>query len=158
MIDYLGSFTVGGCFPTMATLLLGVRPRLMGQLAGAARISGQLAIKMPSIAARAQAAARVAAAILLQPPGVKIRLNANVALIAALRAQLAIIADLRAALSAAGVEVFRYEGSASRFGTEVQQATGGGLHGGSASDNIQALVIATRYPTTFTAIARFFVV
>jgi hypothetical protein len=156
MIQYLGSYTVGGLFPTMVTFMAGVIPRLRGQLAGAMRISGTLQVTLPSIDARIAATARLAAQLALTPPGVKFNAAANAQLIALLQAQLAIIADLNAAFGNAGVDALLYDGTAGAMGQEITQATGGGLPGGLASDHVNAFVLATRYPSTFTAMGKVF--
>ena len=157
MIRYLGSYSVGGLMPTMVSMLAGVIPRLRGQLAGALRVSGALAVKLPSLDARIAAVGRVSAALALQPPGVQFNIAANASVIATLQAQLAIIADLEAAFGAAGVEAFVYDGSASAAGGEISGAIGTGLPGGSADEHIDALILATRYPDTFTAMGKVFV-
>jgi|WetSurMetagenome_2_1015567.scaffolds.fasta_scaffold278009_2 hypothetical protein len=153
-IEYLGSYTIGGLLPSVVSLLAAAQARAVGQLAGAARISGQLAFTLPSIAARVTAAARLAAQIALQPPSVQFNIGANVALIAALKAQLALIADLFVALGSAGVECYLYDGTAQSFGGEVNGATAQGLPGGAPSDHMNAFVIATRYPAAWAALCK----
>jgi hypothetical protein len=158
MISYLGSFTVGGLFPTMVSFIGGVIPRLNGQLGGAIRVAGQIAVRVPSISARLALIARLSAQIALQPPSVRFNAQANASLIALLQAQLALIADIRAAFGAAGVEAFLYSGSATAMAGEVATAIGGGLpHGGLAGEHIDAFIFATRYPATFSAMGKVFV-
>lgn len=157
MISYLGSFTVGGLFPTMVSFVAGVVPRLQGQLAGAMRVSGQIVVSLPSIAARIALCTRLAAQLALQPPGVKFNVNANATLIALLQAQLALIAAIRAAFGSAGVEAFLYQGPASTMAADVQTAIGGGLpSGGAPSDHVDAFIFSTRYPSTFAAMGKVF--
>ena len=156
MITYLGSFSVGGLLPTLVTLLAGLIPRLQGQLAGVARVQGTIAIKFPTLDARIAAVGRVAAALALQPPGVRVNLSANADLKALLLAQLAIIDDLRIAFGSAGVEVFAFDGPGSAAG-EITAALSGGLPGGSPGEHIDALILATRFPSTFTAMGKVFV-
>jgi hypothetical protein len=156
MITYLGSYTLGGLFPTMLSAVVGVVPRLQAQLAGLLRLSGAIAVTMPSVGARVQAVARVAAALAVTPPGVRLNLNAQVSLIAELKARIAALLALKAAFGSAGVDVFLYEGSAGAMGGEVTNATSGGLPGGVASDTVHAFVVATRYPSTFSAMGKVF--
>jgi len=156
-VRYLGSYSVGGLMPTMVSMLAGVIPRLRGQLAGALRVSGALAVKLPSLGARVAAVGRVAAALALQPPSVKFNVAANASVIAQLQAQLQLILDLQTAFGAAGVEAFVYDGAAASAAGELNGAIGAGLPGGSGTDHINALVFATRYPGTFTAMGKVFV-
>lgn len=156
-IRYLGSYSVGGLMPQMVSLLAGVIPRLRGQLAGALRVKGTLQVKIPTLSARVAAVARIAAALALQPPSVKFNVAANASVVALLQAQLTLIADLYAAFGAAGVEAFLYEGTATDAAPKINGALGNGLPGGRGSDQIYALVFATRFPGTFTAMGKVFV-
>lgn len=154
MITHRGSFSVGGLFPTFAGLLAGVIAQLRGQLAGNLRVSGALAIDLPSLDARIKAAAQLLAALQVSPPGVRFNVGANASVIAALQAQLGIIAELQAALGlgTVGVEAYEFEGRASTFGPEVTGETASGLPGGLPSDQMHALVLATRYSEVFDAL------
>jgi hypothetical protein len=154
MIRYLGSYTVGGLFPTMVAFTAGLMPRLRGMLGGALRLNAQASLKMPSVQARVSGAARVAAALALQGPQLKLAVGANANVVADLRAQLAAWAAIQAAFGAAGVEVFLYEGSAAGMGSEVADATRGGLPGGVGSDTVHAFIVSTRHPSTFTALGK----
>jgi hypothetical protein len=156
MISYLGRFSVGGLFPTMVSLLAGVVPRLTGQLGGALRISGQVTVGVPSVKARVNALTRIAAQVALQGPSVKFKSTANVNLIALLRAQIALVAAFRAAFGSAGVEAFTFSGPGSSARNEIGDALGSGLPGGSPGEHIDAFVLATRYPSTFSAMAKVF--
>ena len=155
MITYLGSFSVGGLFPSMVSLVAGVIPRLTGQLGGALRVAGQVTVALPSVAARVNALTRIAAQVALQGPSIRFNGTANANLIALLRAQLALIAAFRAAFGSAGVEAFLFSGSGAQA-TEITTALSGGLPGGSPSEHIDAFVLATRYPATFTAMGKVF--
>ena len=141
-------------FPTMVGFMMGTITQMRSQLAGAMRVSGTLAINLPSLDARIKAVGNVAAQLALAKPGVKFNIAANANLIATLKIQLGIIADLQAALGAAGIDAYLYDGPAQTFGTEVQSALGGGLPGGSPSEHVDAFVLATRYPTTFSAMGK----
>lgn len=163
MIDYLGSYTVGGLFPTMVSLLGGVIAQLRGQLTGALRLSGMLAIKLPTIDARISAVARMAAQLQaaasgeIGAPSVTFNPTANVQVIAVLQAQLAVIAELQAAFGEAGVDVYRFSGTAAAMSAEVGAALGGGLPSGNPSEHVDAYILATRYPSTFDAMGKVFV-
>jgi hypothetical protein len=156
MIKYLGSYTLGGLFPAMMSAVVGIVPRLQAQLGALLRLSGMIAVTIPSVAARVSAVGRVAAVLAITPPGVRLNLNAQVSLIAELKARIAALLALKAAFGSAGVEVFLYEGPASTMGAEVTTATTGGLPGGVPSDTVHAFVIATRYPSTFSAMGKVF--
>ena len=157
MIRYLGSYSVGGLMPTMVSMLGGVISNLQGQLNGALRVNGSLAVTVPSLNARIAAVGRVSAALALQPPGVQFNIAANASVVAVLKAQLKLILDLQAAFGAAGVEAFEYSGTAAAAGGEITGAIGTGLPGGAGTDQINALVFATRYPATFAAMGKVFV-
>lgn len=156
MIRYVGSFTIGGLMPQMVSLVAGVIPRLRAQAVAIARVRGQLAIRVPSLRARIAAAARVAAAVALQPPSVRFNVSANLAAYAAIQAQLKLFAKLQAALGMAGVELFLFDGTASNAGAEINGAIGAGLPGGRGTDQVYALVLATRYPATLQALLEIF--
>lgn len=157
MITYLGAFSVGGLMPQMLSLVLGVIPRIRGQLMGALRVSGKVAVKFPTLSARIAMINRLAASIALQKPTVKVNVAANANLVASLQAQLAIYDSLKLALGEAGVEAFLLDGTAENAGAEFNGAIGAGLPGGRGSDHIYALVFATRFPATFTAMTKVFV-
>lgn len=155
MISYLGSFSIGGVFPTMVGAIASVKPRLTSALTGALKLSGLIAVKPPTAAFGVAAAQRIAAKFALQPPSVSIKLAAQAQAIASLKAQLAIYEALFAAFGVAGVDAFVYHGAASKFGSEAQAAIGGGLpNGGVPGEVIDAIVLATRYPATFTALGQ----
>ena len=157
MIQYLGSYTVGGLMPTMVGVLGSVIGRLNGQLAGALRVSGQLGFRLPTVAARIEAVGRLAAQLQVTPPGVKFNISANASLIAALKAQLKILAAIYAAFGTSGVEAFIIESKAGAAGGEFNNAIGNGLPGGTANDQVYALVLATRFPATFAAMGEVFI-
>lgn len=154
MIRHIGSFSVGALFPTMIGLLAGVLTNLSGQLQGCYKVSGQIQVSLPSVQARVDALTRIAAQVALQPPAVTFNAAANLQLITTLQAQIALIGELQAALGlgTAGVEVYEYEGTAGAFGRDVTGETAAGLNGGQASDQMQALVLATRYSAVFEAL------
>lgn len=156
MITYLGSYSVGGLMPSMVSMFAGTISNLRSQLNGALRVNGSLTVNLPSLDARIAAVGRVAAALALQPPGVRFNIGANVSVIALLQAQLALIAELQAAFGSAGVEAFVYDGPANSAGSEIAGAIAGGS-GGLVGEHIDALVFATKYPATFTAMGTVFV-
>lgn len=158
MIKYLGSFTMGDLMPQTLSAIVAVMPRLKGQLAGALRVNGQIGVRIPTIKARIAAVGRIAAALALQPPGVVFNVAANASLIALLQAQIAVLAQLKAAFGVSGIEAFFLGGAANVAGGEFSKAIAEGLPGGRGSDEIYALVLATRFPATFQAMAKVFII
>jgi hypothetical protein len=158
MIRYLGVFSVGGLFPTMVRFLAGVIPRLRAQATGSARLSAQLAVKLPTIQERLDAAARIAAALALTPPSVKFNVTANAQAKLLLEALVSLVFDLQAAFASAGVEAFVFSGPGTSARGEIGDALAGGLPGGNPGEHIDAFVLATRYPSTFTAMGKVFFV
>ena len=151
MITYLGSYTVGGLFPSLMGFVAFARAKLAGTLAGNLRLAASASLVLPQV--RAAIAARLAAQMAATPPSVKVSTVANASVIASLQAQLAAYARLQPMLAQAGLDVYLYDGPADRFGSEVAGAIGGGLPGAtSPSMHINSLVIATRYPAAFAAL------
>lgn len=154
-ITHLGSYTVGGLMPAAAGAFGSLEGDLNGQLAAQGNLSIALAVGPPSVAVAAEIAANVAASV--TSPTFGIALSANVAAIAAINAQLAALAGLFAALGAAGIELYAYSGTAAGFGAAVAGETSAGLPGGSGGDVVNALVLATRFPAAWAALAQIMV-
>jgi hypothetical protein len=113
-------------------------------------------VKLPTIQERLNAAARIAAALALTPPGVKFNVTANAQAKVLLEALVSIVFDLQAAFGAAGVEAFVFSGPGTAAQAEIGGALAAGLPGGTPGEHIDAFVLATRYPDTFTAMGKVF--
>jgi len=153
MIRHIASVSVGGLLPPIAGALAAINAKLTSELAARMRLAGMLTITPPKVTAFATAAAAIAAGMAVKGPTVRFNGTAQLSAIAALQAQLALFAKLVASLGVAGLEVYEYDGTAARFGSEVAQQTATGLPGGSSTDHINALVIATRIPAAWQALA-----
>ena len=154
MITRFASTSVGGVVPAFAGLLAFLKAKLTGDLSARLRLSGLIQVKPPKIAATVNAMAALAASLTATGPGVKINATAQLDAIAIIQAQLLAYASLLAALGAAGVEAYEYDGTAAAFGGEVAGETARGLPGGLPSDHMNALVLATRIPATWDALLK----
>jgi hypothetical protein len=172
-LTYNGSVALAAAIPVAASLSAGVSiaaamalPSVTLQITSLAQVAISLGLSPPSLAANITALAQITASMTLamaggiSPPGVGVDLQiaGNLVLIAALEAQvmaldasLAIVASLNAAFGIGGIVVYHYNGSVSGLGPAIAAATGGGLSGGTANDNANALVLATTSSATWTA-------
>lgn len=99
----------------------------------------------------------------LTPPSISAQIAAVGALIAELtaavasiHAQLTIIVDFQALLSAAGIFAYAYDGQVDDLGDELDAEIGGGIGGGSPTDHCNALVLVTSEGATWTAMGEIF--
>lgn len=125
-----------------------------GKLAGALSVGAALTIP-PLPGVTAVAAAKLAVQLALNPsiaaPG--LQLSANAALIAQLRAKLALeLPDF--GLGTFGVAAYHYEGEISDLGSRLGAATAGGLPGGQGSDFCVATILVTEVPAVAAALAK----
>lgn len=151
-----------------ATAAVG-RPRVAGQLAGAARLGLALTVAAPTANVQAEAdaavevatriAARIAAGI--TAPSIGLRATANAALVAALAAelgaldlQLAFALGLGALALNGGIAAYAYNGTPDSAGAAVHATLGGGLPGGGPTDNMKALILATSSIATWDAMGQ----
>ena len=154
MITHIFSGSVGSIVPQFAALLAAFQARVTSELAARARVGGFVQVGLPSVAAVAKANAQVMAALSVRGPTVTFNATAQLALIAALKAQLALFAALLAAMGEAGVEVFIFDGPGSAAGTEIGGALSPGLPGGSPHEHINAFIAATRIPACWEALGK----
>lgn len=154
IITPLGEVTVGGCLPTSVAAFASVEGNIEGQLAAAGAMQIALNLGPPSVSLAAQMAATVSGQIAasVTAPYFGLQIDANLTLIAALNAQLAALAGILTALGTAGVYLYRYNGTADSFGTELQATIGGGIPGGSPTDHVDALVLLASTPAAWAAI------
>jgi hypothetical protein len=150
----LGAVTVGGCIPTSVAAFGAVEGNINAELAVAGSATIALDLGPPSVAFAAAIGADFADAMSasVTEPYFGLQVDANLALIAELNAQLAAIAGIIAALGTAGVFLYKYNGTADSFGTELQAVVGSGIPGGSPTDHIDALVLIASTPAAWAAI------
>ena len=154
-ITHIGEFTVGGLMPGVVTAYGAVEGNLLQQLAAKGALKLSLTAGPPSVAAAAQIGANVAASV--TSPTFGAALTADLVAIAAINAQLAALAGIIASLGALGVELYAYTGTAAGFGAAVAGETSSGIPGGSGSDIVNALVLATRFPAVWAALGNLMV-
>ena len=157
-IKRVGSFSVGDLIPTVATALAAAEGDMEGTLAGALASSLQVTVDPPTITGAIQAAGQILgeleASVSLGPAAFGFSAQMQLDLIAELTIALKIIADLTIAFGSAGIELYTYTGMASQFGPAVSSETSSGLPGGQPNDIVNALVLATRFPTAFAALIK----
>ena len=153
-ITYLGSVSVGATVPgvgaALAVSLQDLNARITALLSfspGEVNFAAELQIAN-QILANIQAAIIVG----ITPPSISVQVGIIAALLAALEAQLQVIAQLQNLFLAAGVDVFVYDGTVGNMGAEVTAALSGGLpSGGTGATHCDALILATSVSATFTA-------
>jgi hypothetical protein len=152
----LGSLSVGAILPTQATFLAGILPDLQGRLAGALSLSGSVSIEMPSITARLNAAAaavaQIEAEIAISGPVIDVTVQLMADMVAEFEAQIAFILALQLALGSAGIYAYLYNGTAADFPALMASQ---GLADAQPSDQVNAIVLATRVPAAWAALGRF---
>lgn len=80
-------------------------------------------------------------------------IEVELALLLALSVSLGeLLATLTAGMNAGGIAAYAYEGAASNLGSEVGQATSGGIAGTSPSNNVNALVLACADPSAWASL------
>lgn len=172
-LAYLGNVSLSVACPGVAAGfaagIAGINlalPDIQARLDALAAFSPQVEISFAANIAVAQSiAASLQAAITagLSPPSLSAQIAIVAALVAALElavgqinAQLTVLIDLSALLSAAGVFLYSYSGRADGLGPALASELAGGFPGGSASDDTNALVLATTTAATWTAMSGLF--
>jgi hypothetical protein len=149
-VNVIGELDVGGIFPSAFGLFGALQGDVNARLAGVLAMAAQLSIQLPSVAAALEALAAIEVQLTSAGVGLNVAIQADV--IASLRAQLNLILKFLSAMGGAKAEVFTYSGDAASFGGACNGEVGGGIQGGSPSDQCQALVIMTRYPAFMEAL------
>ena len=150
--NYLGGASVGSAIPLAVTAVAAADAALLAALGDAqARVAGCLqalasvTVSPPSVAAAASfgaaAAASIAALVTSPTVGVSAAAAASVvadlgAIVAALEAQVAIIAGLKLTLGTAGLHLYKLQGEVGRMGSDLQGKLGGGAPGGSGASQL----------------------
>jgi hypothetical protein len=152
----LGEVSVGACLPSTVMAFGAVEGNLNAQLAAAGNLKIALNVGPPSVVVAAQIAATASAQAMasVTSPYFGLAIDANLDVIAAIRAQLAAFAGLVAALGTAGVFLYQYSGTADSYGTALQSVVGSGLPGGAPTDHIDSLVLIASTPAAWEAMAK----
>jgi hypothetical protein len=129
--EYIGGLTVGGAVPFAASATaLASATATAALLPAQARLAGALqavaALQSPTVGASAGVAAQLVAEL--------------GAIVLALEAQLAAVAQLETVLSTAGVHLYRLDGPIGNMGADLGALTAGGVPGGTA-DQIGAAFV-----------------
>jgi len=149
----LGGVTMGGVLPTTLGAFGAVEAQLNFDLASAGNLQIQLDLGPPELAAAVEMGAEVDAQIVasVTEPYFGLAIDANLGAIAAINAQLAALAGIVAALGAAGIDLYLYQGTADSEGSTLQSALSGGLPGGLPGDHVDSLILIARTPEAFAA-------
>lgn len=149
----LGSTTVGGCIPTTVSAFASVEGNLTSQLVAAGGLSTALDVGPPSVATATQigATATLQAMASVTGPYFGLAIDANLGTIAAIKAQLAALGGIIAALGQAGVFLYQYNGTADSLGSTLQTVLASGLPGGAGTDHVDALCLIASTPAAWAA-------
>jgi hypothetical protein len=112
------------------------------QIVANAQASITLGLPVPSIAAQLAAVAALIAEL--------------TATAASISAQLGVVVDFQALLSAAGIFAYAYDGDVADLGDELDAEIGAGVGGGAGTDHCNALVLLTSTGPTWTAMGDIF--
>lgn len=165
----LGVLSVAAAVPLVVTaqaqITAGVGPSLAelnAKVAGLLKVSA--ALQLPALPAAAIAAAAAAVASLtvtlssggaaLQVAGVASTLASLQLQIGALELLVQAAVDLGTIGAAGGVAAWAYAGTTDTLGDAVKSATLNGLPGGSATDSVNALLLATSVSATWSAMGQ----
>jgi hypothetical protein len=159
-LTFLGSKTIAATIPgAMASVAIGEQ-QLTAQIDALVAFQ-PAAVSFPDLiglAERMLADLNTALAIGVVPPSIDAQIAVMAAVVAGLKAQLAIILNFYGLCAAAGVECYVYDGSAAGFGAAMSAATAGGFpSGGGPASHCYALVLATAVSATAGAMAEVFV-
>lgn len=158
-IVYGGSTSIVSLVPIIRRALFGVYLNLKARLAGLVSMMAKFTATPPTaafgIAAMGSARASLQAAIDGALPD--LILSAVVGAIAALNAAAALIVQLQALFSTAGVFVYKYDGATSQLGPALTSSLASGWPDGSPpATNANAILLGTVTPATWTALQAFF--
>ena len=159
-LTHLGTMTIGATIPgVMASVAIG-EADLNARIDAIVNWSPG-AINFPDLIALAErmlADLNSALRLGITPPSIDAQIATMAALLAGLKAQLAIIANFYGLCAAAGVDAFVYDGSAAGLGSSLATAVSGGLpSGGGPASHANAVVLATSVSATAGAMAQIFV-
>lgn len=172
MITPLGSLSIGDTIPgAVAVGVAGAAginaalPNITAQLEALAAFSPGAVDFAAQLTLALQTVASIQAGITagLTPPSISAQIAIIGAQIAALEAaalsinaQLTIITDFQALLSAAGIFAYAYDGDVQDLGDELDAEIGAGIGGGLPTDHCNALVLVTSAGATWTAMGQIF--
>jgi hypothetical protein len=147
-IQVLGEVSIGSLFPALLGLLSGIKASISGDLDGVLAMAAEVQIDLPSVAAAISAAEQVLADLMASTGGIGFNATVDAALILELGGYLDLISKFIFALggSSALAELCKYAGPANAFGAAVNVEFGGGVQGSLPGDQIQAILLVTKYP------------
>ena len=151
----VGEIDVAAGFPTMVSLIAAMDADAAARLAGALAVSGEIAVNLPSLSGMLEALVAVEGQI--NAGGISLNFAVQADIIESLKLQIkAMLAFTIAFGVGAKAEVFQTSGPAIELGGAVQAQAGAGIQGGLPTDQIQAIVIMTRYPAFIQAFLQVF--
>jgi len=152
-LQYLGGLTTGAIVPSLGLALASALPRIEADIALQQALVAQLNLVPPTISGSLTLATEIVTAINasialgVQVPSLAIQVNAALALIALLNAELG---ALGFDMSAAGIHAYAFDGRTDELGPALPASLPGGL----PSDHCTALVLATAIPASWVALGR----
>jgi hypothetical protein len=150
-----GEIDVAAGFPTMVSLIAAMDADAAARLAGALAVSGEVAVNLPTLEGMIEAFTAVSAQI--TAGGVSLNFAVQADIIASLKLMITAMAALTVAFGeGAKAEVFGTTGPASEFSGACNAQVGAGIQGGSPTDQVQSIVIVTRYPAFIAAFLKVF--
>lgn len=167
----LGVLSIGQAVPCLAQMVTGINgslsfrlPSVQGQVAGLVRASASPPKLSVGAAAAVTAVTKLQAQVSAGLPGVGFNLGVITGAVAklnaslgSLNAQLALAANLAGLLGSAGLQLYSYGGAVNGLGPALTVATSGGFPGGGGpSAACNALLIATQFSPTWTALQTVF--
>ncbi len=152
-----GQLTVGQCSPNFASLVAQALAELNAKLAGALALQASITVTPPTMAASLQAAvalvaaleAQIALSISLGLPEVSVDLTVMLSVVAELNASIAVLIGLAQVMAVAGVAAVTYTGQAQNYGREMQVEISKIAPTGNA---VQAVTFLATEPAVFAAL------
>lgn len=157
-VTRIGSLSISGAAPSiLANLALAV-PNLEQQI-GALGAFNPGAINFAAdiqLAEGMLGSLKAGLAAGITPPSIELQIGLIAGLLAALKAQLALIAEFKDLLATAGVHAYAYSGPTNQFGPELTTELASGFPGGAPATPANALVLATTSGVTWSAMSQVF--
>lgn len=172
---HVGTLSLGACVPlalaanaALNASIGAVLPQLTAQIAGLIEMQAAMALTPPSLAGSLTTVqallVNLEAAIALGLPGIDFQVLAIASALAKLQADIGALgasvsfgAEFAAVLGAIGIDLYVFNGTVNRMGTELANGVAGGLPGGAApTDGCTAVILAASTPESMAAISKFF--
>lgn len=157
-VTYLGSMSVGATVPTVGIVLGDVLPDLQARLTALQNftpISGSLGDAV-ALAAATLSNLQLALSLGISPPNLSTQIAEVAAQIGIIEAQIAVAVGLANNLAAVGVHAYHYSGTVASLGAGFAGELASGFPGGTGADGCNAILLATSFPSVWTAMQAVF--